>query len=175
MLLNKNIHLFVSLIGCLCTFWRFFVEVEDVCHGKRILTRDPECNTNMSCMPCICNVCIPCMFGRGLLQTAGGRLLLSSFHKRDRNLRKWVTWLTNHKRIHIETHNVRVWVFTFYTSFILQNFIDHLFWEKKKEKCHQVTYFHQGMFQTHLASSQWQQDSWFSFLRNLSVSIFIPF
>ena len=31
---------------------------------------------------------VPCMFGTGLLQTAGGRLLLSSFHKRDRNLPK---------------------------------------------------------------------------------------
>lgn len=29
---------------------------------------------------------LPCMFGTGLLQTAGGRLLLSSFHKRDRTL-----------------------------------------------------------------------------------------
>lgn len=28
----------------------------------------------------------PCMFGTGLLQTAGGRLLLSSFHRRDRTL-----------------------------------------------------------------------------------------
>lgn len=46
---------------------------------------------------------VPCMFGTGLLQTAGGRLLLSSFHKRDRNLPK-------PKPTHISQQLVMFWI-----------------------------------------------------------------
>lgn len=77
---------------------------------------------------------LPCMLGTSLLQTAGGRLHSSS-HKRDKTLPKthrntkirqsgiYLPRIMSHK-------HTEVGMFTFNTSFILQNFIHHLFWQE---------------------------------------------